>query len=185
MRKAIILFLISICFLDIYGQQDTVFIRQNENVATDSLIYVTDTIVFPSSMTRNFLMGTTVLPNTQNQLQAYGFGLYFDSVSKSGCQKSGRAAYMAIDKINYIVKTDSTLKIDINIYDNCCYDFICDISVDSLGVLNLIYYGYGTNCACNCCFGLKYNFSIMTYSSYPEIIGVMLNRNKKTYKKIK
>jgi len=135
-------------------------------------------------MTRNMLTGTTILPSTHNQMRARGFGLYFETISKSDCKSRGVDVYNGSDKINSIAITDSSLTVDINIYDNCCYDFLCDVSVDSSGVVNLIYQGYGSYCSCDCCFGLTFHFSILKGSDYEEIKAVMLMEDKSTLKKI-
>ncbi len=185
MKKVIVLLIVFFCSGNLFSQQDSVFIKHSKDWTADTLTYVTDTVLFNSGMTRNLLIGTAIMPWTRNQMDALGFGLYFNSVSKSDCKNSGSMAYMSVDRINSIDITDSSLIVDINIYDNCCYDFLCDISVDSLGVLNLIYYGYGTNCACNCCFGLIYNFEIVKDPDYGKITAVMINNDKRTLKRIK
>lgn len=184
MRKLIFVFLSIFLISDICQAQspDTVFIRQDNNF-DDTLIYTTDTIVFESGMTKQILVGTTTLPSTHNQMMARGFGLYLSKVTKSNCQ---RDAYddPSPDKINSIINTDSTLIVDINISDNCCYEFLCDMSVDSTGTLNLIFYGYGTYCACECCFGLTYHFYKIKDPEYSEIKSVMINGFRKTTKAI-
>lgn len=161
---------------------DTVFIRQDHNF-DDTLIYVTDTVVFESGMRKQILIGTTILPSTHNQIMARGYGLYLKNVTKTDC-KGNAHEKKSPDKINSITNTDTTLRIDINITDNCCYEFLCDISVDSTGTLNLIQYGYGTYCACNCCFGLTYHFAKEKGPEYSEIRAVMIGDNRKTIRQI-
>jgi len=161
---------------------DTVFIKQDKNF-DDTLIYTIDTIIFRSGMTKHILIGTTVLPWTHNQQMAKGYGLYLDKVTKSDCQGDAYENWTP-DKINSIANTDSTLIVDINITDNCCYDFLCDISVDSTATLNLIYYGYGTYCDCDCCFGLVFHFSKINNPDYADIKSVMINGKRKTLKQI-
>ena len=185
--KNIILLLTSILFSTITLAQspDTVFIRQDHNF-DDTLIYATDTIVFESGMSKQILIGTTILPGTHNQMGARGSGLYLQKVTKSNCQQDVTKYGGGMqDKINSIITTDSTMTIDINIYDNCCYEFLCDISVDSTGTLNLIYYGYGTYCSCDCCFGLTFHFIKEKNPDYSDIKAVMVNDNRKTIKQIK
>lgn len=162
---------------------DTVFIRQDHSF-DDTLIYATDTIVFESGMRKQILIGTTILPSTHNQMMARGYGLYLNKVTKSDCKGDAYEKW-STDKINSIINTDSTLTVDINITDNCCYEFLCDISVDSTGTLNLIYYGYGTYCACNCCFGLTFHFAKEKNPDYSDIKAVLINENRKTIKHIK
>ena len=167
-----------------FGQSpDTIFIRQDHNF-DDTLIYATDTIVFKSGTRKQILIGTTILPSTHNQMIAKGFGLYINNVSKSDCQGNSYENRNP-DKITSIINTDSTLTVDINITDNCCYEFLCDISIDSTGTLNLIYYGYGTYCSCDCCFGLTFHFEKENSPDYPDIKAIMINNNRKTTKKIK
>jgi len=162
---------------------DTVFIRLDHNF-DDTLIYATDTIVFESGMRKQILIGTTILPGTHNQMDANGSGLYFQKVTKSDCHGDSYEK-RSPDKINTIINTDSTLTVDINITDNCCYEFLCDISVDSSRTLNLIYYGYGTYCSCNCCFGLTFHLTKEKSPEYSDIKAVMINSNRKTIKPTK
>ncbi|MHB1278703.1 MAG: hypothetical protein ACYC1Q_09905 [Bacteroidia bacterium] len=136
-------------------------------------------------MRRHFLSGTTILPWTGNQQNAKGYGLYFDKITKSDCQSNAGKYYPPEDKINTIIQSDTDLVIDINIGANCCHDFLCDIEVDSLGTLNLIHHGYGTYCACECCFGLVYHFNVMKYKDIREIKFVMINGDRKTIKPLK
>lgn len=163
---------------------DTVFMRYDHNY-DDTLIYKTDTLISKSGMTRQILIGTAILPSTHSQMWARGYQLYDSKVTKSDCKKDFKEWGPHDSKINYIINTDSTLTVDINITDNCCYEFLCDISVDSTATLNLIYYGYGTYCACDCCFGLTYHFNKVKLPDYSEIKAVMINGNRKTIKSIK
>ncbi len=165
------------------AQQDTVFIKQSIDWTADTLQYETDTILFESGMVRHILAGTTILPSTHNQMNAWGYGLFLQDVTKSDCQSHGEEVYWNKDKINFVDITDSTLKVDITVYDNCCYDFLCDAAVDSSGVLNLIYHGYGGNCACDCCFGLIYHFERSTYPDNQPITSVQIQGDLETRKK--
>jgi len=167
------------------SQQDTVFLKYNKDWTSDSINYTTDTIVFDSGMKRHILSGTTILPWTHNQQCAKGYGLYFKQVSKSDCLQNEKAYGNVFDRVNSIHYTDSTLTIDCNIYDNCCYDFLCDISVSEQGILNLIYHGYGTYCACDCCFGLIYHFKLQDSDEYKEIKAVIINNDPRTKREIK
>ena len=186
MRIVISLLLLFSTNLVAYGQQDTVFIKYNKDWTKDQINYQTDTVVFPSGMRRHMLFGTTILPSTKTQIFALNYGLSLSTVSKSNCQSPDESFYSKADEINTITSTDSTILINLNIYDNCCYDFLCDFSVDSLGVLNLIYYGYGTYCSCSCCFGLIYEFKKHQYhNDQKDIIAVMINDDRRTLKKIK
>lgn len=185
--KNIILVISTILFSTIALAQspDTVFVRQGQNF-DDTLIYATDTIIFESGMSKQILIGTTILPGTHNQMGAIGSGLYLQKVTKSDCQQDVTEFGGGMnDKVNSIFMTDTTLTVDITIYDNCCYEFLCDIAVDSVGTLNLIYYGYGSYCACTCCFGLIFHFTREKSPDYTDINAVLINDNRKTIKQIK
>ena len=108
-------------------------------------------------------------------MRAKSYGLDFVKVQKVDCSSHGEEVYRAKDKINSYELTDSTLLVDFTLYSNCCYDFLCDITVDENGILNLLYQGYGSYCACNCCFGLIYELDIIKNEDYSEINGIMLN----------
>jgi hypothetical protein len=163
---------------------DTVFIRQDHNY-DDILIYTTDTIVFESGMTKQMLYGTTILPGTSNQRVAMANGYCFQKVTKSNCQQDMTVFGGGIqDKINSIISTDSTLTIDINVYNNCCYEFLCDISIDITKTLNLIYYGHGTYCDCDCCFGLTFYIFKDRSFDFSYVKAVTINGDRKTIKQI-
>jgi hypothetical protein len=184
-RRIITLLLTTFLFSTVALAQspDTVFIRQDHNF-DDTLIYATDTIVFESGMRKQILIGTTILPGTHNQMGAREYGLYLQKVTKSNCKGDANEKWNP-DKINSVMNTDSTLIVDINITDNCCYEFLCDISVDSTATLNLIYHGYGTYCYCECCFGLTFHFEKEKSPHYSDIKAVMINDNRKTIKQVK
>lgn len=166
------------------SQSDSVFITKTIYNENDSLVWVTDTAYFYSPLQRNILMGTCQLPWTYNQMSAKNYGLDFVEVKKSDCSSHGEEVYKSKDKINSYGLTDSTLTIDFTLYSNCCYDFLCDISVDKEGVLNLHYQGYGSYCACNCCFGLIYELEIYADEENREIKGIVLNGKQETFLKI-
>jgi len=88
------------------------------------------------------------------------------------------------DEISVITLTDSTLNIEANIHDNCCFSFLCDAKEENDSILNLTYIGYGVNCSCDCCFGLTYKFNIT--KGFPKncnyLKGVELNSDRKTLK---
>lgn len=195
MRQLLFIFTVLFSYtLDTYGQesndltkyQDTVFIKYNKDESGNTLKYGTDTVVFKTDTRRNILIGTTVLPYTSHQIGAIQYGLKFKRVTSSDCQQDVTEFAGEIqDKINSILMTDSTLTIDLNIYDNCGYDFLCDVSVDSTATLNLIYYGYGTWAFCQCCFGLTYHFTLKKEKDTPEIKSIMINGIRETLKPIK
>jgi hypothetical protein len=179
----LILYIILFSAVGFSQSPDTVFIRQDHNF-DDTLIYSMDTVIFESGMRKQILIGTTVLPGTHNQMAARGSGLYLKNVTKSNCQGDANEKWVP-DKINSIINSDTTLTVDINITDNCCYEFMCDISVDNTGTLNLINYGYGTYCSCECCFGLTFHLRKEKSPDYTEINAIMINGNRKTLKPIK
>jgi hypothetical protein len=171
-----------------FSQQDTVIIKQTQRSTDSVFTFNTDTVILPhSEFKRQILAGTCVLPWTVNQQYAKGHGIFFEKVLKSDCKNHGEEVYNSDAKINSITSTDTSLIIDINIYENCCHDFLCDISIDSTSTLNLVYYAYGsTYCACDCCFGLTYYFSKTKYGPDNKTIkAVIINDNKKTIKYLK
>ena len=188
MRKILLVFTFFCLTIRIYGQsdvlsrtQDTVFIKYNKDWTSDKINYISDTVIFETGMRRHILKGTAILPFTSNQQEAKGYGMYFDKVNLSDCRRNGLEYESIIHKyINYVIQTDSSLIVDINFYDNCCYSFLCDISVVDESILNLIYTGYGTFCDCDCCFGLNYQFSLIKNASFSKIKYIMINGNRKT-----
>jgi len=194
MRKYIFISTFILFTISSYGQegidltkyQDTVFIKHNKDWTSDKIHYVTDTVIFQTGMRRNILTGTTILPVASNTWASSEYGLFFYKVTKTDCQKDINEYDGSIkNHINSVLMTDSSLIVDFNIYDNCCYDFLCNISVDSTGVLDLIYTGYGTYCSCDCCFGLTYYFRVKKGKDILVIKSVMLNGNRDSMKPIK
>jgi len=191
----IIFILTTILFsINSYGQQndltkfqDTVFMRYNKDETGDSLKYGIDTIIFETAMRRHILTGSTILTSTHNQYAAkWDYGLYFNDVTKSNCDEDATLyGGSRLDHINSITSTDTTLTVDINIDENCCYDFLCDISVVDSSIINLIYYGYGTHCDCDCGFGLTFHITKEKKAMYKKMKSVMINGNRKTLKPIK
>lgn len=169
--------------------EDTVFIKHDKDWTSDNLNYVTDTLIFKSGMGRNILIGTSILSSSKNQFSAkWEYGLYFSKVTKTDCEKSAEQYLeeggIIQNKINSIITSDSALIIDINIFDNCCYDFLCDISIVDGSTINLISNGYGTHCDCDCCYGLTYYLTKLKSPDYKKMKSVMINGDRKTMKKI-
>lgn len=164
--------------------QDTVYISATEDWTADSLKYKTDTIVFSSGLVRNLLVGTCRIPSTSNQINAYGWGLYFKKVTGSDCDDNGERKFKFTDRVNSYLVTDSSLLIDITIRENCCYDFLCDISIENNETLNLMFTGYGGNCGCTCCFGLVYEFELMNPEDFKKIKSITINGDPETLKKM-
>ena len=183
----IILLLVAISTFQLFAQRDSVFISYDPIPGDDDYIKVTDTVLTMDGR-ENVLVGTCILPWTHGQLSGYSYGIRFSKVSKSNCKSSGPEVYRAKDKINSIYVTDSSITIDLTIYDNCCYEFLCDYEVDSAGIINIIYHGYGLYCACDCCFGLIYELSReKPFDDYPydELNGVIINGDQETLMHIK
>lgn len=164
---------------------DTAFIRQDKNF-DDTLIYVIDTVIFNSGMTKHILIGTTVMPSTSTQIAAYEYGIYLERVMKTECRGDENEAYVnpKPDRISNFENTDTSLKVEVQLTDNCCYDFLCDFSVDSTGTLHLLYKGYGTYCSCECCFGLTFYFNKMSDPEYAKVKAVMIGNSGRTIKKL-
>jgi hypothetical protein len=164
---------------------DTVFVKCN-NSWTDKIDYKTDTIYFHSSMRRNMIFGTTVWPSSSNQFNAYwNNGIRFDKVESSNCIGQVEEFDMLKTGITKVITKDSVWIIKALISDNCCYSFICDIKVVNKNILELDYYGYGSNhCDCDCFFELTYSLSRKDFDKSKNIEYVRIFENNKTMKKI-
>ncbi len=120
-----------------------------------------------------------MLPGSGNQFNLYPYDLRFMDFYGSDCNSHSESEAYGSDRIKDVAWTDSTLIISIQIGENCCYDFLGDVSADENGVLNLIYHGYGEHCACNCCFGLTYVFALedLYNEEKKELTGIIINGN--------
>lgn len=165
--------------------QDTVFIKNDSEKFKNKLDYKTDTLIFESAVHRHYLTGTTILPATNGQMHAHEYGLWFTKLTKTDCQHNGENEKGAPDRINSIISNDTSIIIDISIYDNCCHSFLCDISVEDESIINLAYIGYGSYCFCGCFFGLTYTLNKVKTDDLKKIKSVMLNGNRKTLKNLK
>lgn len=181
--KAIVIILLFFIYHFTLGQSDTVFMRYDMNIYDDTLTYSTDTIIF-DSVDMELLYGTTILPSTGNQQYAKGYGLHFNNVIFSDCSKGERPTGEI--EILSIIESDSTIIFDCKIFGNCCHSFLCDVEIKEDSILNLIYYGYGAGyCACNCCFGLIYEFDFYKeHSDFDELKFVMINNEKQSLIKL-
>jgi hypothetical protein len=147
-------------------------------------VYQIDTF-FTNAPTKNhILVGTMKLPGTGNQISGYEYGIWFSGVTSSSCHIDNHEDLFKPNQILHIDINDSSLNVETKIIANCCHDFLCDIKVDSNGILNLMYQGYGEYCACNCCFGLTYHFDIQDYEDYNSIQGIMINGDDRTLKMV-
>lgn len=179
------------------GQSDTVFIKYNKDKFEEKLTYKTDTIVFDTPNDRQILYGTDVLPSTYNQQVAKGFGLFLNQIEFTPCKQILQPILIGeeeiieepeiieVDSIISIIKTDTLWTFALKIFENCCHSFLCDISIESDSILNLIFYSYGANyCSCDCCFGLNYKIERLNFEDNTKIKFVMINGNIKSKKKI-
>ncbi len=187
--RSILFVIFSFIFSVIYSQ-DTVFMRHAicDNSGKKIISYKTDTVKFNWSFETNVLYGTRVLPGTRNQEEASGYSLWLKDIGVTDCKNEGE--YLGNTQIETIVKTDSTLNIETKVIDNCCHAFLCDITVKDDSILDLIYYGYGVICSCECCFGLTYNMYISKkvpdfVEAFKKLKYVMINEDKKSLKPLK
>ena len=165
--------------------QDSVFVKYNIS-DTDSILYKTDTIYFPSSMRRNLIFGTTVWPSSSNQYSAYWKnGIYFENVETSDCIGQVEELDTLKTGITQIIVKDSVINIKIVISDNCCYSFLCDVKVVKDKILELDYYGYGSyHCDCDCFFELTYILKRIDFDKSKKIEYVRIFEDDKNMKKI-
>lgn len=165
--------------------QDTVFVSYDDDWSDEVRRFTTDTLIFGSPLQRDFLIGTTLLPSGR-RFSLMQYGLYPQKVEFSPCNSDGELAE-GYDAIEDISLKDSILTIRMKIYDNCCYSFLCDATADydaNDGIINLSYTGYGSVCACTCCFGLTYVFHYEKEDDTIPLEAVMINGDRKTLKKI-
>jgi len=165
-----------------WGQADTVFIKYNKDKYEEKPKYKTDTVVFDTPNARQILYGTIVLPWTNSQQIAKNFGIALQTVTSTACKKSGKPI---ANEVISIAETDTTLKIEIKIWGNCCHSFLCDLEIVDDSIVNLKYYGYGaTYCSCDCCYGLNYNIEKWKIDGYKLLKSVMVNGDRRTIKKL-
>lgn len=163
------------------SQRDTIIITY-PNDPTYLVKTGNDTIFIDTPTDGNILFGTTIIPVTSNQVGLYGAGLWLDNLVDSPCNSSKEPS--GIDNITSSTSNDSILTISLEITSNCCHNFLGDAELVDNSILNLVYIGYGGNCACYCCFGLTYTFR----KEYPnpdiEISHIMINGDRTTLKPI-
>lgn len=182
-----LIFLIIILFFafNADGQIDTVFVRYPMNWESGNKAYSTDTILTEHLRDKLVMAGTAIIPNTKNQWAiAVDYNLMLESVSTPVCV-SDREIDNGIDYIKSIEQTDSTFTISTMIHANCCYNFLCDVTEQEGGVLNLTYIGYGWSiCGCLCVFKMDYTFSKSSETSQKKISGIVINGDLKTLKNL-
>jgi hypothetical protein len=173
--------------LTLFSQNaDTIIIKKSGiNSMTGDSVSNLDTIISETPFGTIVLVGTTKIPTTRNQQNAKSYGFLFDNVDFSPCEK-GKSVEKQKTQINSLSITDTTWICNLKIVDNCCYNFLCDISIENDSVLNFLNYGYGVAyCGCNCCFGLVYNLKIDDFLNNLSMVKyVMINNEKSTLKSI-
>jgi|GEM_PF-1311643 len=163
----------------LHAQYDTLFVRYDAGSGSGD--YTTDTVLFRSEMMRNYLVGTTILPNTHRQLMAQSYGLNLYKVEYTECENGPVEPKSITDQITSLSCTDSLIIVNITFSENCCYDFLCEIGADEEGVLDLFFTGYGqAYCGCTCCFGLTYYIRRWDFDDFPELRSVRINGDNQT-----
>lgn len=162
-----------------FAQQDTIFVRYPDN-SNDHLTYLTDTVLQEYGINHPYMVGTCIIPGTAGQSIARNNGVYFNKISKSPCNSSEEKAYNSNTRINSYELKDNSLMVDMTFIDNCCYEFLCDVDMDDNGILHLRYTGYGSLCACMCCFGVVYHFELdRTWDGF-NLKGIMYEDQAET-----
>jgi hypothetical protein len=132
------------------------------------------------------LKGTTVLNGSdKNWKIRWEQGLWLRDIHASPCQ--GSEERMPKPKINSIVFSgDTAVSVDATINSNCCHAFLGELEVVEDSILSLTYIGYGSQCACDCCFGLTYVIDIDRSEDYSpdKLMYVMVNGMRETLKPI-
>ena len=170
-----------------YTQSDTTFIKRDKTPFDDTLNYVTDTLISEGVYQTKILKGTTILPMSRNNIGAMGYGFTLTKIESTPCKQQERNApppRLKDSEVVSIIKTDSTWICELKIVENCCYDFLCEVSINNDSTLNFIYHGYGDHCGCNCCFGLTYFIKIDDFGDISKIKYTTLNGKKETFKAI-
>ena len=167
-----------------WSQSDTILIVYPKNPQLME-VKETDTILINSPMDVQILYGTMALPETGNQVALYSYsGLWLKTVEGSDCNNHDED-HMQTDRIESVVKNNSSWIFSTQITSNCCHKFLGDASLESDSIINLKFIGYGGNCACTCCFGLTYTFSKENADYFQDYKWVMINEDRKTLFKIK
>ena len=183
--KIIISTFLILCSLYAEAQLDTIFIRKSSNWPSDSLVYTEDTVTFSTGIMSTALAGTSVIPWTQTQQYAKGFGVFLENVSKTECEATSEKVYTSKDQIDSVFLTDTSLEVFVHVYDNCCYDFLCDLEIKGDSIINLKYIGFGGHCACNCGYQLTYRMTLFNFKEFEKLKGLMIQSRRETIRKIK
>jgi hypothetical protein len=158
-RWMILMLCVMACGPHALAQTDTVYITHRNYYENGA--WQVDTLLYPTNERGQFLYGTTVLPSSR-RMAAASQGYWLSHVTKEPCSEEGKGEEM-IHSDPVVTLNDSILTIDLTITDNCCFDFLCDISFSNEGDLRLYTTGYGSFCACYCCFGLRFHIVLHEY----------------------
>jgi hypothetical protein len=181
--KNVLIYLFIALSSQIFCQSDTIIIVYPKNPEFIEL-KKNDTILINSPMDGQILFGTMAIPTTSNQIGLYGTnGLWLNEMNGAPCNSLGEREVM--DHVESISQTDSTFFVSMQISSNYCHKFLGDAGTINDTILNLIFIGYGGNCACTCCFGLSYSFYKEEYDFTIPVKWVMINEDRKTLYKIK
>lgn len=135
---------------------------------------------------KNVLIGTQVLTESNNNFYSRQNGYELLSVTSSECEsKNGEAYRINVESFSKVVKTDSSLNVEIKLAENCCFSFLGEIELVNDSILNFIYYGYGGHCACDCVYNLTY--CIKNHNDLIEsrkIKYLLIKNNKETLRSL-
>ena len=161
----------------VYGQRDTIWISKQKDWRAYTFQFDWDTVYFISDQISCPLQGTIKIPWSKNQEFVRDAGLKFLGIESSECSSKGEPVDHIPEEISSIKRLGDELRITAKVKGNCCYDFICDVGIIDNQTLNLIYYGYGNICGCNCCYSIIYRFKIEDNEKFDSIGKVVLNSN--------
>ena len=183
---ATILFFFMTVFSTFGQEQDTVFIKYNQDKWAEKPNYTTDTVIFDNPNERQLLYGTTVLPWTQKQQIAKGYGLYLEKVSMTPCEQELWERPDMKNQVLVINQIEDSLTIEIKYWGNCCHSFLCDLEIMERTTINLLIYGYGAMyCDCTCCFGLTFHLNTMEVDEFHKLKYITINGEERTKKQLK
>lgn len=137
---------------------------------------IVDTFYRQHTLGLHVLVESTMLPQTRNQLNARGVGLWNGKLHVEECVNTRTDGKR--DKFLEISENDTTLNIKWQVIDNCCFSFLGDFEVANDSTLNCIYQSYGTtHCACNCEYKVTYQLNKQTgyEENYEKIKYISLN----------
>ena len=160
-----------------FSQNDTVFIKANQNPFSENAEYKIDTVIFRFPSSRNVLIGNAILTQTFNQQIAKGFGFFLEDFKVKNCHQNEKPQP---SKIIGIEKEKGEWRIKALVYTNCCQDFLADISIEDDNTLNLIFHNYGTYCSCSCPFEITYKLRVMEFDRLKKIEFLEINGEAKT-----